>query len=102
MQKRQNGEKRMGLRELRECFEEFSYTSGSAAQALKEIAKRLRQMTIDEQSVEYEHTLVEKEPWKHMEISREEVTWLNKELPEWSKEYNEDIAGRKNDKPYYF
>lgn len=25
-----------------------------------------------------------------MEISREEVTWLNKELPEWSKEYNEE------------
>ena len=37
-----------------------------------------------------------------MEISREEVTWLNKELPEWSKEYNEDIAGRENDKPYCF
>lgn len=58
MQERQNGEIRMGLRELRECFEEFSYTSNSATQALKKIAERLRQMAIDEQSVEYEHTLV--------------------------------------------
>ena len=58
MQKRQNGERRMELRELREGFEELSYTSESAAQALKKIAERLRQMTIDEQSVEHEHTLV--------------------------------------------
>ena len=49
-------------------------------------------MTIDEQPVE--HTLVEKEPWEHMEISREEVTWLNKELPEWSKEYDKDYTRR--------
>lgn len=58
MQKRQNGERRMELRELREGFKEFSYTSNSAAQALKKVAERLRQMTIDEQFVEYEHTLV--------------------------------------------
>ena len=92
MQKRQNGEKRMGLRELRECFEELSYTSESAAQALKKMAERLRQMTIDEQSVE--HTLVEKEPLEYMGISKEEVTWLNKELPEWSKEYDKGYTRR--------
>ena len=79
----------MGLRELRECFEELNYTSDSAAQALKKIAERLRQMTIDEQSVEYEHTLV-----GAYGISKEEATWLNKELPEWSKEYDKDYTRR--------
>ena len=82
----------MGLRELRECFEELRYTSESAVKALKKIAERLRQVIIDEQPVE--HTLVEKEPWEHKEISREEVTWLNKELPEWSKEYDKDYTRR--------
>lgn len=94
MQKRQNGERRMELRELREGFEGFSYASNSAAWALKKIAKRLRQMTIDEQSIEYEHTLVEKESQEHMEISKEEAAWLNKELPEWSKEYDKDYTRR--------
>jgi len=35
-------EKRMELRELKEGFEEFSYTSESAAKVLKKIAERLR------------------------------------------------------------
>lgn len=29
-----------------------------------------------------------------MEISKEEATWLNKELPEWSKEYDKDYTRR--------
>lgn len=29
-----------------------------------------------------------------MEISQEEVTWLNEELPEWSKEYDKDYTRR--------
>lgn len=65
----------MGLRELRECFEEFS-----CGRALKQIVERIK-VLIDEESME-EHTLVYKEPWEHIEISREETTWLNKRLPE--------------------
>lgn len=76
------------------AFDDFVFSSKKAGQALKKVAERLRQMTIeiDEQSVE--HTLVEKGPWEHKEISREEVTWLNKELPEWSKEYDKDYTRR--------
>ena len=86
MQERQNGEIRMELRELRECFEESSYISGSAAQALKKIAERLRQMnSLLNMSIFQQ---------EHMEISKEEATWLNKELPEWSKEYDKDYTRR--------
>ena len=42
MQKKSNGGMRMDLKELRESFEEFSYTSESAGRALKKIAERLR------------------------------------------------------------
>lgn len=86
MQERQNGEIRMELRELRECFEEFNYTSESAAQALKKVAERLRQMN----SLLNMNILQQ----EHMEISKEEATWLNKKLPEWSKEYDKDYTRR--------
>ena len=76
------------------AFDDLVFSSKKLGQALKKMSERLRQMTIDEQSVEYEHTLVKKEPQEHMEISQEEVTWLNEELPEWSKEYDKDYTRR--------
>ena len=84
----------MELKELIESFEGFNY-----GKTLKQVVERIK-VSIDEEPME-EHTLVYKEPWEHIEISREEVTWLNKKLPEWSEEY-EDIAGRQNDKTCYF
>ena len=76
------------------AFDDLVFSSKKAAQALKKMAERLRQMTIEIDKQPVEHTLVEKEPWEQMEISREEVTWLNKELPEWSKEYDKDYTRR--------
>lgn len=76
----------MELKELIESFKGFSYAVSNAGQVLKQIVERIKVST-DEESME-EHTLVYKEPWEHIEISKEEVTWLNKRLPEWSKEYN--------------
>ncbi len=84
----------MGLRELRECFEEFSYTSESAGKALKKIAERLRSQMFGEDEIGVIDLYKSYESFDEFENSL-----MNMELEEL--EY-EGIAGRENDKPYYF
>ena len=86
----------MDLRELRECFEEFSYTSESAAQAFKTIANRLRSQMF--RSKENEIGVIDLyKSYKDFNEFRDSL--MNMELERL--EY-EDIAGRENEKPYYF
>lgn len=86
----------MELRELREGFEELSYTSESAAQALKTIANRLRSQMFG--SKENEIGVIDLyKSYKNFDEFRDSL--MNMKLEEL--EY-EDIAGRGNDKPYYF
>ena len=96
MQERQSGEIKMGLRELRECFEEFSYTSESAGKALKKMADRLRsQMFV---SKENEIGVIDLyKSYKDFDEFRDSL--MNMKLEEL--EY-EDIAERQNDKICYF
>ena len=94
MQKRQNGEIRMGLRELRECFEEFSYTSESAGKALKKMVDRLRSQMFGEDEI---GVIDLYKSYKDFDEFKDSL--MNMKLKEL--EY-EDIAGRENDKPYYF
>lgn len=89
MRKRQNGEKRMGLRELRECFEEFSYTLESAGRALKKMVDRLRSQMLG--------VIDLYKSYKNFDEFRDSL--MNMKLEEL--EY-EDIAGRENDEPCYF
>lgn len=85
----------MGLRELREGFEGFSYTSESAAQALKTIVNRLRSQMFG--SKENEIGVIDL--YKSRDFDEFKDSLMNMKLEEL--EY-EDIAGRGNDKPYYF
>ena len=96
MQERQNGEIRMGLRELRECFEEFSYVSDSAGKALKKMVDRLRSQMFVSRGNEIGVIDLYK---SYKDFDEFENSLMNMKLEEL--EY-EDIAGRENDKPYYF
>ena len=96
MQKRQNGERRMELRELRECFEEFSYTSESAGRALKKMADRLRSQMFESKGNEIGVIDLYK---SYESFDEFENSLMNMELEELK---YEDIAGRENDKSYYF
>lgn len=97
MQKRQNGEIRMGLRELIECFKQFGYTSDFTEQALKKMADRLRSQML---GVSRENEIGVIDLYKsYKDFDEFENSLMNMKLKEL--EY-EDIAGRENDKPYYF
>lgn len=96
MQKKQNGEIRMDLRELRESFEEFSYTSESVAKAFKTIASRLRSQMFVIRGNEIGVIDLYKS-YKNFDEFKDSL--MNMELEEL--EY-EDIAGGENDKPCYF
>lgn len=86
----------MELRELREGFEELSYTSESAGRALKKIAERLRSQMF----VSRENEIGVIDLYKsYKNFDEFEDSLMNMKLEEL--EY-EDIAGRGNDKPYYF
>ena len=86
----------MDLRELRESFEEFSYTSESAGQALKKIAERLRSQMFRIKGNEIGVIDLYKS-YKNFDEFKDSL--MNMELEEL--EY-EDIAGRENDKTCYF
>lgn len=86
----------MDLRELIESFEEFSYTSESAAQALKTIANRLRSQMFGSKGNEIGVIDLYK---SYKNFDEFENSLMNMELEEL--EY-EDIAGRQNDKTCYF
>lgn len=86
----------MGLRELRECFEEFSYVSDSAGKALKKMVDRLRGQMFASRGNEIGVIDLYK---SYKNFDEFENSLMNMKLEEL--EY-EDIAGRENDKPYYF
>lgn len=86
----------MELRELRECFEELSYTSESAGRALKKMADRLRSQMFGSRENEIGVIDLYK---SYKDFDEFENSLMNMKLEEL--EY-EDIAGRENDKPYYF
>lgn len=96
MQKRQNGEIRMGLRELRESFEKFNYTSESVGKALRKMADRLRSQMFESKGNEIGVIDLYKS-YKNFDEFKDSL--MNMKLEEL--EY-EDIAGRKNDKSCYF
>ena len=96
MQERQNGEIRMELRELRECFEEFSYTSESAGRALKKMVDRLRSQMFVSRGNEIGVIDLYK---SYKDFDEFENSLMNMKLEEL--EY-EDIAERQNDKTCYF
>ena len=96
MQKKQNGEIRMDLRELRKSSEEFNYTSESAAKALKTIASRLRRQIFVSRGNEIGVIDLYKS-YKNFDEFKDSL--MNMKLEEL--EY-EDIAGRENDKTCYF
>lgn len=90
----------MELRELREGFEEFNYdiksSAASMGEALKAIASRLRKQKCEKK--EKETGVIDL--YKSYESFDEfENSLMNMELEELK---YEDIAGRENDKPYYF
>lgn len=90
----------MDLRELRESFEEFSYDTKSSAvsmgEALKAITSRLRKQKCEKKEQEIGVIDLYKSYGSFDEF---ENSLMNMKLEEL--EY-EDIAGRENDKPYYF
>lgn len=86
----------MDLKELRESFERFSYTPYSMGQALKKVADRLRKQIFVKKEKEVGVIDLYK---SYKNFDEFENSLMNMELKEL--EY-EDIAGRKNDKPYYF
>lgn len=87
---------RMDMRELTEYFEEFSYTSESAGRALKKIVDRLRSQMF----VSRENEIGVIDLYKsYKDFDEFENSLMNMKSEEL--EY-EDIAGRGNDKPYYF
>lgn len=86
----------MDLRELRENFEGFSYASESAGEALRKILDRLRSQMFVRRENEIGVIDLYKS-YKDFDEFRDSL--MNMELE--GLEY-EDIAGRENDKPYYF
>ena len=85
----------MGLRELKECFEEFSYTSESAGRALKKMVDRLRSQMFGSKGNEIGVI----DLYKSRDFDEFRDSLMNMKLE--GLEYK-DIAGRKNDKSYYF
>lgn len=96
MQKRQNGGRRMELRELREDFEELSYTSESAGKALRKMLDRLRSQMFVIKGNEIGVIDLYKS-YKNFDEFKDSL--MNMELEEL--EY-EDIAGRQDTKICYF
>ena len=86
----------MDLRELRENFEGFSYASESVGKALKTIASRLRSQMFVIRGNEIGVIDLYK---SYKDFDEFKDSLMNMELERL--EY-EDIAGRENDKPYYF
>lgn len=86
----------MELRELREGFEELSYTSDSLGQALKKIAERLRSQMLGSKGNEIGVIDLYK---SYKDFDEFENSLMNMKLEEL--EY-EDIAGRQNNKTCYF
>ena len=74
---------------LRECFEELSYTSESAGQALRKMVDRLRSQMLG--------VIDLYKSYKDFDEFRDSL--MNMKLEEL--EY-EDIAGRKNERTCYF
>ena len=85
----------MGLRELRECFEEFSYTSESAGKAFKKILDRLRsQMFVIKGN---EIGVIDLYKSRDFDEFRDSLMNMKLEKLEY-----EDIAGRQDTKICYF
>lgn len=84
----------MGLRELRECFEEFSYTSETAGKALRKIADRLKSQMFGEDEI---GVIDLYKSYKDFDEFRDSL--MNMKLEELG---YEDIAGRENEKTCYF
>ena len=86
----------MDLRELRESFEEFNYTSESAGQALKKMADRLRSQMFGSKGNEIGIIDLYKS-YKNFDEFKDSL--MNMKLEEL--EY-EDIAKRQDNKICYF
>ena len=87
----------MELRELTESFKEFSYAASTAGQALKIIASRLRKQKCEKK--EQEIGVIDL--YKSYESFDEFESSLMNNIKLKELEY-EDIAGRQNEKTYYF
>ena len=86
----------MELRELRECFEEFSYASDSAGRALKKMVDRLRSQMFVSRGNEIGVIDLYK---SYKNFDEFENSLMNMKLEELD---YEDIAERQNDKTCYF